>query len=454
MKPPRLFSSDRGGIWGKIGHTALAKVLVMAISGAIGILTSRLIIQNFGLDAYAQYGLLTSLPSLIPFADLGIAALVFNVVAGSDDPRRDEQVRRTIITALRILLISGPVIILVGVAISLFDLWPVLLGKALLPGGATAALLCTIVFGSVLPLTVGQRILVGLGRTGTQVATQLVIAPFILLSVLVLIAVGVPAGSYISVLSYIGAGLVSMLCILLAARAIRPMLGSAIKDIFRFRAVRNVAFLAIAGPNLIQVIILPIATQLDRVLLSQLTVGDELAQYNLASQLFGIASQTIAAAGLALWPIYARARATSQLSSPMKPALVFLVGGLLLSGAMAVLSPFLVAFVSDGAIVLDGWLIFGFIAFVGVQASKYPLGMYMTDARGLRFQILPILIMLPLNIGLSMVLITAIGAGGPIVAGAVSALICQVLPYLWYVRRDLNARRALRNGGTEPDIGI
>ena len=78
----------------------------------------------------------------------------------------------------------------------------------------------------------------------------------------------------------------------------------------------------------------------------------------------------------------------------------------------------------------------------------------MTDERGLRFQILPILVMLPLNIGLSMGLITTIGAGGPVVAGTVSALICQVLPYFWYVRRDLNARRALRNGGAVPDIGI
>lgn len=430
-------------IWRRVGGTAVAKVIVMGLSGVLGIFTSRLIIQNYGVDAYAQYGLLTNLPALLPFADLGIAAVVFNAIASSNDPQRDLQVRRTITTAFRILLVTGPTIALVGVVISLLGLWPAILGNGLLPeGGATAALLCALVFGLVLPLTVGQRILVGLGKTGTQVATQAVIAPFILLSVLTFIAVSAPAGSFVAVLSYLGTGLVSLLCIILAARALRPQVGRAIRDIPRFRTIANVPFLAIAGPMLVQMLILPVATQTDRLLLSHLTVGDELAQYNLGSQLFGIAVQTIAAAGLALWPFYAKARSTASVRSPIKPAFVFLLAGLVLGGAMAAVSPWIVQFLSDGKVVLDGWILVGFVAFVAVQAIKYPLGMYMTDERGLKFQVVPILIMLPVNIGLSWTLIGVLGAAGPVVAASISALVCQVLPYFWYVRRDLRARRA------------
>ncbi len=72
----------RSGDWGVVGSTAVMKVLVMGLSGVLGIVTSRLIIENFGVDAYAQYGLLASLPALLPFADLGIAASVINRVAG------------------------------------------------------------------------------------------------------------------------------------------------------------------------------------------------------------------------------------------------------------------------------------------------------------------------------------------------------------------------------------
>ncbi|MBC7723502.1 MAG: polysaccharide biosynthesis protein, partial [Burkholderiaceae bacterium] len=336
-----------------------------------------------------------------------------------------------------------PAIALVGLIIWLLGLWPVILGNGLMgEGGATAALVCALVFGLVLPLTVGQRILVGLGKTSTQIATQAVIAPFILLSVLAFIALGLPAGSFVAVLSYLGTGLVSLLCIILAARAIRPQVGRAIRDIPRLTTVKNVPILATAGPMLVQMLILPIATQTDRLLLSHLTVGDELAQYNLGSQLFGIVVQTIAAAGLALWPIYAKARSTSQVRSPIKPAGVFLLAGLGLGGIMAFAAPYIVHFLSDGKVVLDGWVIVGFVAFVSVQALKYPLGMYMTDARGLRFQVLPIIILLPINLGLSWYLIGVIGAGGPVLASAISAFLCQALPYFWYVQRDLRVRRA------------
>ena len=62
----------RGRLWATVGSTAATKVAVMGVSGLLGIVTSRLILTNFGLEAYANYGLLATLPQLLPFADLGI----------------------------------------------------------------------------------------------------------------------------------------------------------------------------------------------------------------------------------------------------------------------------------------------------------------------------------------------------------------------------------------------
>jgi Na+-driven multidrug efflux pump len=86
-------------------------------------------------------------------------------------------------------------------------------------------------------------------------------------------------------------------------------------------------------------------------------------------------------------------------------------------------------------------MIIGFVAFVTAQAAKYPLGMYMTDLPGLRFQVLPILILVPLNLGLSWLLIAPLGAAGPIVGSAIAVTVCQVVPNFWYVRRDIDRRR-------------
>jgi O-antigen/teichoic acid export membrane protein len=431
------------GLWGVVGSTATAKVLVMGLSGVLGLVTSRLIIEHFGTAAYAQYGLLTTLPNLLPFTDLGIAAVVINAVAGSSDPRRDPYVHRTIVTAVRILLVSGVVVAVAAVVITLLGWWEPLLGEGLMPdGGSTAAFACMLIFAAVLPLTVGQRILVGLRRTNQQVATQGIVAPFMLLCVGATVVLAVPAGSMLAVFSYIASGLVSIVCLWLAGRALGSQLRTAFSEVPRLRTVPSVPVIALAWPMLVQMVALPLAMQTQRILISHMTRGDELAQFNLASQLFGVILQTIAAAGLALWPLYAAARAQSRVESPVLTSLWFMLGGLLLAGALAAVTPWVVAFVTDGAFQLDGWLIAGFVAFVGLQAAKYPVGMYMTDERGLRFQVVPVLIMVPLTLGLSWWLIGLLGAGGAVIALCISVAVCQVVPNLWYVRRDLLGRRA------------
>src|SRR4051794_37354026 len=320
------------GAMAAVGNTAAAKVVVMGLSGVLGILTSRMIISHFGTDAYGQYGLLTNITSLLPFADLGIAAVIINTIAGSSDPRTDVQVRRTIVTAVRILLTSGSVIAGIGLVITLLGAWPTLLGNGLIPGsGGLAAFFCLVAFGLALPLTVGQRILVGMQRTSTQVASQAVVAPFMFGSILLLVALSAPAGSYLAVLSYIGNGLISVICLVISARLISPQLRLALRELPRLKSAPGVPVMHTAWPMLAQMLALPIAMQTDRLLLSHLTSGDQLARYNLASQLFGIVLQTIATAGVALWPIYAKARMSSSVQSPVRPTIWFFSGGLILS---------------------------------------------------------------------------------------------------------------------------
>jgi len=443
VSKPSTSRETSGGMLATVGTTAVAKIVVVGLSGLLGIFTSRLIISHFGTDAYAQYGLLTTFPALLPFADLGIAAIVINAVAGSSNVRTDEYVRRVIVTAFRILIVSGTLIVVGALAIHLLGWWPLLLGDGLLPdGGSVAAFACLAIFGLVLPLTVGQRILVGLQKTSAQVASQAVIAPFMLLCIGILIAVSAPAGTYIAVLSYVASGIVSVICLVIAARALAPQLRLAVRDIPRVRRVRSVPALGLAWPMLVQMLALPLAMQTGRLLLSHLSTSYELAKYNLASQLFGIVLQTIAAAGIALWPIYARARSTATVQSPLIPTLWFLLGGLSLGGLLALVSPWVADFVSSGQIEIDPLLLVMFVVFVGLQAAKYPFGMYMTDRRGLVFQVVPVIAMVPISLGLSWWLVPLLGAAGAVAGASAAVLICQIFPNLWYVRRDLGRRRA------------
>lgn len=428
--------------WGVVGRNAVSKILVMGVSGALAVVTTRLIIEHFGVAAYAQYGLLTSMASLVPFADLGMGAVIINAVAASRHPERDPTVRRTLVSAFRVLCVSAAVLIAVGGTLTLLGWWPAVLGEGLLPGGGGAALLCVVVFAATLPLGVGQRILTGLGRNHVQIGTQALAAPFVLGTVLVLVLTGARAGGYAAVLAYLANTVVAASALYLASRAVRPQIGVVLRAVPRPGAVPGVPVLDVAWPMLVQMLALPVAMQTDRLLLSHLSGSGELARYNLGSQLFGLITQTVSAAGLALWPVFARARSRSEIRSPHALAVGFCLGGLALAGVLAALMPWVAPIVSGGRIALDGWLVAGFVAFVGAQAAKYPLGMYMTDLRGLRFQVLPILVMVPINLGLSWILVDPLGAAGPVIGSAVAVTLCQVLPNVWYVRRDLARRRS------------
>lgn len=447
------------GPWAAIGGTASVKIVVLGLSGLLGIVTSRLIITNFGEAAYAQYGLISALPNLLPFADLGIGAAVVNAIAGSSNPHTDGEVRRTLTSALRILVVSGSLIALVSLVLGLTRSWEWILGSGVLPGGGWIAMICLMIFGIALPLTIGQRTLVGLGRNPAQIATQATVAPFIMVAVGLTILTRRSDGSILPVYSYLAAALVSVLCFFIANRLLSPQIKAAFRDAPRLRTVPGVRVMHVAGPMLIQMIALPVAMQTDRLLLSHLAETTDLAQYNLGYQFFGIVLQTISAAGVALWPVFARDRSTGTVRSPFAMAWVFTGAALGVAGLLCAVLPWLTRFVSDDQIALTPALIVAFVVFVAVQSAKYPLGMYMTDARGLRFQVPPILVLVPLNLGLSWWLIGPFGAAGPVMGSTVAVFFCQVLPNIWYVRRDLARRRTAAEAqepshGSQPDDAL
>jgi O-antigen/teichoic acid export membrane protein len=433
--------------WRVVGTNAVAKVLVMAASGVLAFITTRLIIQHFGIAAYAQYGLLASLTSLVPFADLGMSAVIINTIAGSTAPQTDPLIQRTMISAFRTLLGSALALIFIGLLTTLLGWWPAVLGHGLEPGASTSVLVCVMVFALTLPLGVGQRILTGLGKNHVQIVTQGLAAPFILLTVVIVVISGSKVGNFLAVASYVSGTVVAGVALLVAAKYIKPQVRSAIAAVPKVRTVPGVKTLNVAWPMLVQMIALPIAMQTDRLLLSHLGTTRELAQYNLASQLFGLIIQTMSAAGFALWPIFAKARSVAEIKSPKTLTVGFLIGGFGLAGALALALPWITPIITGGEISVSPWLAIGFVIFVTAQAVKYPVGMYMTDSRGIRFQLLPILIMVPINLGISWLLIAPLGAAGPIVGSAISVTVCQVVPNLLYVRRDLASRRAERTAG-------
>lgn len=428
-------------MWRIMGSTALAKLLIMGMGGLLAIITGRLIISNFGVDAYAQYGLLATLPALIPFADLGVGAVVINAISAAKDPVADENVTASVVSALRILVVSGLCIAAAGVLFFLTGSWPLVLGGAVLGiEGEITATLCAVVFGLALPLGIAQRLLIGLKRTTSQTMSQAVVAPFMLGMVALCVILMLPAGPYLALFSYLASVLVSLICLAMVARSLPGMVPVYFRRIFMVRRYPGVPTMGLAWPMLLQMIALPLAMQTDRILLSHLRGTDDVAEYNLAAQLFGMAIQVINAGGMVLWPHFSKARSDGVIHSPFRITVVFLGFGLVISAALAVLAPWLAQFMSSGKITLSFGLLLAFVLLTTLQAAKYPMGMYMTDFNGLRFQVLPIFCMVPLSLGLSIYLIGIWGPAGTVIGSCIAVFACQMVPNFFYVRRDLRRR--------------
>ncbi|WP_439591362.1 lipopolysaccharide biosynthesis protein [Microbacterium sp.] len=440
----------RRGIVKSVGGSALARVAVLPVSAILGIFVTRLIIDNYGQAAYAQYILLVGLAALIPFTDLGLGAAIMNAVAGASDPRSDGRLHGVLVSSLRVLAISGPAVAVTAVVIYFCGWWEPLLGGGLaLESGALAATLCFAVFGLNVLISFGQRILIALGLNFLVILLNGLQTPVVLLALWGLITLGSGDGGYIAVVSYTATTALSLVALIIASRRIHPMLGNAIRDSFNPR-VRGERVFNTAWPMLVQMIALPIAMSSDRVVLSHLSTLEQLTQYSLASQMFTPIFGVVAAAGMSLWPVFARARATGT-ATPWTPGAMSLVfSGLAAVACLAIslLSGWLAELASGGTIHLRWELLLAFSVFIVLQSAKYPYGMFLTDASGLRFQAFWILGMLPLNLGLTILLTPSLGALGPLIGSIIGVLACQLLPNMYLVRRRLAIEAKVR---TEPD---
>jgi len=428
-------------VWRSVTNAAGVRVLVLGGTGLLGIVSSRLILQNFGVAAYAQYGLLAGLRNLIPFADLGVGAVVLNSVSESDDPAKDERVRTTLTTALRVLIVAGLALSVLVIGLYFLGVWPAILGAGLLPGGELAATACLVVFALGLPLGIGSRILVGLGRNAQQIAILGLVSPLFVLGVIAMVVFGFGNANWIPVISYLAAAVTAVLCLIYGSRLISPAATEAMARVPRTKQFPGVPIARTAGPALVISIATPLAMQTDRLFLSHLTSTQELANYGFASLIFGMVLQAIIAAGLSLWPYFAKSRSQDRVDSPFALSAWFFVAAAVACAALVLALPILTRIITKDLLNIDWVLAAGFIALVLVQAVNYPIGMYMTTPRALRFQVGPVLAMATLNIGLTWLFVLNLGSGGAVLATAISVLVCQVVPCAWWTRRDLAHRR-------------
>ena len=415
-----------------------ARAISMAVSLVCGVLTARLILGGAGVEYYALYTLIASLPGLISFSDLGSGAVLVNSIAVSEAPREDRVIRAQLTTVGRIMVCFAGSGMVLNSVLYLTGAWRSILGDAGgIPGAELAAFVSLTIFCLGIPLGIWQRVLLGLHKNHWIILIQAGQGPLNLLLVWLLVSFAPPdAGTFLALSSMVSGIVIAAAGFGFALGTLSPLLGRAMRDIPRPRRVPGVRVMHIGWPMLVQLVSAPLSVALLRYILAQSGTTEEVAEYGAVGQVFFAIIGVVSAGGLALWPLFTRARARGTLTrGPYGIAALFAAGAAVICGLVWAVSPWLFGFITDGTLQVSGTTVLAFALMVVCQAALYPLGMFLMDEAGIRFQMIPVALMAISTVTLALLITPALGAAGPVLANAASVFVFQIVPFAAYIAR-------------------
>lgn len=412
-------------------RSALARALSFVPIAVATLLTSRLIIQHYGIGSFDSYALIVSLIFLIPLNNLGVGASVTSSYA-ADGPQA-EHARRVTVTAARVLTLSTVGTAAAALLLGAFGWWPTLLGAASGPSGTVGVAIALYAVSFVPGL--GQNMLLGVNRNHVTVLVQAAFAPFILLGVVGVLLAGADR-RWLLVVPTAAMLAVTLLTASVAARTTGVSWAGVLRAVPFPRRFPGARIRQLSGPVLISTLANPIALQSDRIVLSHVSTEHEVATYSLVVQIIAPAMALVAAAAQPLWPIFTKARADGADGPGLSRVLaLFGAAGAALGLVAALLANPIAALIGGSKVHSVGILlpVAGALTIV-TAALAYPVAMHLMDPAGARFVALATCVALPLNLGASIWLASWLGAPGPLLGTVIVGLLVQTGPAVIYAR--------------------
>ena len=412
-------------------RSAIARGLSFVPTAIATLLTSRLIISEFGLTSFNSYALVLSMMALLPVNKLGVGAALTQAYA-SEGPLAEHSARVTL-TAARVLTVSSLTTAIVALLLGALGLWETLLGAASGPDMWCGVAVAVYAISFLPGLSVNM--LLGVHRNDTTIVIQIAFVPLILLGAYLASVLGM-SGDSLMVLPSASLVIINVITAVVAARATGVSWSTMILRIPGVRSHPGASIKALAGPMVIAQLTVPIAVQSDRIVLSHVSTEVALASYTIAVQIFAPVLALVSAAALPLWPIYTAARSKGETGPRLSTVVsAFALLAAVLCAVLIVLADPLGSFIGAGRVEL-GWILpIAAALSVLVQVISFPLAMYLMDAPGVRFTAIVNVLALPVNIGLTIIFAQQLGAPGPLFATAVSGLVMLIIPALIYIRR-------------------
>lgn len=416
---------DKRGAARVIAGGATARIISLPIGAICIALTAYVSIRYVGDETYGYVNLVAFLFLLIPFADFGLGVIVVNVMSRSPagvppTPDQLQTIWRVLVRLAAIALLLCSISTLIGILRG----WTKLLNLPTnLIDADLATTLALSIFFLAIPVSIGQKILIGISRVSEMTIISLTAPILTTLLTVIMVTLGAPP-MYLAVAPAAGT---------LGTNVFLTWRASKVLDI----TIRDLRCAAPTGPperlanSAISYFVVslgvPIALQSDRIILAHFSTARELSAYSLMAQMYAPALSVITIGAIALWPAYKqRGDDTRTLWLSSLRALTLLGG--LMAFIFGFASPFLATVISEGEIRPSVLLVTSFAGLILVMSVHQASALLLTDERGLRFQAYCVLALAIISIGLSIIFAQHLGAPGPVLASIIAVTSAQLLP--------------------------
>ncbi|MCI4658234.1 lipopolysaccharide biosynthesis protein [Cryobacterium zhongshanensis] len=410
----------------------------MALALVCTAIASRTVFSSSGAAFYGAVMLVATIQTMIPFADLGLGAVVMNAVArrqGNGAATTNDLVRRVFM----LLLSVACGLTALAVSAYLSGLLRTFLDSFVSTSAemSLAFLIAIVAVAWSVPLGLGYRILVGLDKTHVGIVISGIGPLIVVSSILCLAAVGKIDGWALAVWP-MSTLVVNAITFFTAFRLMGSRISLVLAAPSRETKGARRSILAVSSAMLAINIAMPLAYQSHRVILSQFGTADALAQYSLGAQIYAPVLSIVTIASSPLWPRFA-----AQSDQPVAlrkllrtSTLAFGAGGLVLGSLMV------------GAIPLYSWFVAGNLTFVPIPVAVlfacllllnsilYPTLMRMNDGRAIRYQAYAAVAAALVVVPMAIVLTPLLGASGPLAAGLAAIVFAQLVPLWWVLRQE------------------
>lgn len=422
----------------RILFSALSSVSASGISFIVSVISVPLIFHYLGTEQYGLWVALSAIINLFTFVDFGIGNGLINAVAESRD-KDDQTIVRHISSAVALLLIITFFCIVIYIVVYPIVDWHNILklsSSTMLESATRAFTLLFILFILNMFLGIVQKVQSGIQQGYLNGLWRNIGS--VLAIIFLYLAINLQRDLPSLILAYFGAPVLALAFNFMyffgySHPKLRPSREKvdiqSVKYLLRLGSLYFV--LQAAGA---------IGFQTDIVIIARFLGSIEVANYSVPSRLFSFVPLIVGLVVSHLWPAFSEAASRKDhewiqvtLRKSLRITLVFCSITLLL---LAIFGNQIIHRWIGPQITVSPFLIFSLALWNLIYSISMVFAIYFNGLGIIKFQIVVATLMAIVNVGLSILLVSKIGAPGVVWGSIISYIFCVLIPYQIYIKNN------------------